>query len=62
MFYPIDITRLLGKQQLSQLTFFNYITGITFGNIAAELASDKELTTMEGLGSLILWTGLTILV
>lgn len=23
------LTRLIGKKQLSQLTFFNYITGIT---------------------------------
>lgn len=61
-FVLLILTRLLGKKQLSHLTFFNYITGITFGNIAAELASDKDITTMEGLESLILWTGLTILV
>ncbi|WP_088224847.1 DUF421 domain-containing protein [Desulfosporosinus sp. FKB] len=61
-FVLLILTRLLGKKQLSHLTFFNYITGITFGNIAAELASDKAITSIEGLGSLILWTGLTILV
>lgn len=32
--------RLLGKQQMSQLTFYDYVTGITFGNIAATLAID----------------------
>lgn len=31
------ITRLLGKKQMSQLTFFNYITGITIGSIAANM-------------------------
>lgn len=30
--------RLLGKQQVAQLTVFEYITGITFGSIAATLA------------------------
>lgn len=30
--------RILGKQQMSQLTFYDYITGITFGNIAATIA------------------------
>lgn len=61
-FVLLILTRLLGKKQLSHLTFFNYITGITFGNIAAELASEKGITTMEGLASLILWTALTIIV
>ena len=32
------LTRLLGRKQLSQLTFFNYITGITIGSITADIA------------------------
>jgi uncharacterized membrane protein YcaP (DUF421 family) len=35
-------TRILGKQQIGQLTSFEYITGITFGSIAAALATDIE--------------------
>ena len=35
-------TRLLGKQQVGQLTFFEYVNGITFGSIAAVLATDVE--------------------
>lgn len=31
-------TRILGKKQVAQLTVFEYITGITFGSIAASLA------------------------
>lgn len=34
--------RILGKQQMSQLTFYEYVTGITFGNIAASLAIDES--------------------
>lgn len=33
-------TRLLGKQEVGQLTFFDYINGITIGSIAATLATD----------------------
>ncbi len=33
-------TRMLGKQQLSQLTLFDYILGITIGSIAASLSVD----------------------
>jgi uncharacterized membrane protein YcaP (DUF421 family) len=30
--------RILGKQQMSQMTFYDYVTGITFGSIAASIA------------------------
>jgi uncharacterized membrane protein YcaP (DUF421 family) len=34
--------RLLGKQQVSQLTFLDYVLGITIGSIAATLSVDLE--------------------
>jgi uncharacterized membrane protein YcaP (DUF421 family) len=55
------LARILGKKQLSQLTFFHYITGITFGSIAAEMAGQKETPFTDGLISLIWWTVLTLL-
>ena len=36
-FTLLIFTRLLGKQQMSQLTFFDYVLGITVGSIAASL-------------------------
>lgn len=36
------IAKLLGHKQMSQLDFFDYITGITIGSIAAELATEIE--------------------
>ena len=36
------LTKLLGYRQISQLTLFDYITGITIGSIAAEMATDLE--------------------
>ena len=32
------LTKLMGKRQISQLSFFDYINGITIGSIAAEMA------------------------
>lgn len=55
------LARLLGKKQLSQLTFFHYITGITVGSIAAEIASQHETPFLDGLISLIWWVALTLL-
>lgn len=53
--------RILGKQQITQLTFFEYATGITIGSIAAELSvnlSAKGLVHWIGLAT---WTGCTLL-
>ncbi|MBO4433483.1 MAG: DUF421 domain-containing protein [Clostridia bacterium] len=36
------IAKAMGHKQMSQLDFFDYITGITIGSIAAELASELE--------------------
>lgn len=34
--------KVMGHKQMSQLDFFDYITGITIGSIAAELATELE--------------------
>lgn len=36
------IAKIMGHKQMSQLDFFDYITGITIGSIAAELATELE--------------------
>lgn len=33
------LTKLMGNKQMSELTMFDYINGITFGSIAAEMAT-----------------------
>ncbi len=36
------LTKLMGNKQISQMTTFDYITGITIGSIAAEMATSLE--------------------
>ena len=48
--------RFLGKQQLSQLTFFDYILGITIGSIAASLSVDLSSRAWPHWVGLITWT------
>ncbi|MGE7092404.1 YetF domain-containing protein [Lysinibacillus sp. NPDC048646] len=60
-FALLILARILGKKQLGQLTFFHYITGITFGSIASEIASQHETPFLDGLISLIWWSVLTYL-
>jgi uncharacterized membrane protein YcaP (DUF421 family) len=58
------IAKILGHKQMSQLDFFDYITGITIGSIAAELATNleepwKALIAMVVCG--LITVGLTVL-
>ncbi|PTM57765.1 DUF421 domain-containing protein [Desmospora activa] len=36
------ITMILGKQQIAEMTYFEYVNGITFGSIAGTLATDLD--------------------
>ena len=36
------ITRLIGNRQMSQMSMFDYVNGITIGSIAAEFATSLE--------------------
>lgn len=49
------ITRLLGKKQISQLTYFDYMIGITIGNIAAAVSIDPQISFQNGIISMIIW-------
>jgi uncharacterized membrane protein YcaP (DUF421 family) len=49
------MTKLLGKRQVSQLSLFEYITGITIGSIAAYVSLDAETEWYLGLISLSVW-------
>ena len=49
------LTKLLGKKQISQLNFFDYIVGITIGSTVADIALDIEKNFMGGVVSLVIF-------
>lgn len=53
-------TRILGKKQMGQLTYFNYITGITVGSLCANIIMIFVKTFGQGLLALSVWFMLTI--
>lgn len=60
-FVLLLLIRLIGKQQVSQLTFFDYVLGITIGSIASTLSvqvNENMTATLAGMG---VWTALAIL-
>lgn len=51
------MTRFLGKQHISQLTFFDYVFGITIGSTASSLTSDLTTNAWQHFVGLLTWTG-----
>ena len=48
------LTKLMGSKQVSQMTLFDYVVGITIGSIAAELATELE-NPERPLLAMVLW-------
>ena len=48
------LTKLMGAKQVSQMTMFDYVVGITIGSVAAELATELE-SPVQPLTALILY-------
>lgn len=56
------LTRLMGKKQISQMTFFDYVVGITIGSIAASMSVDQNIMLANGLIGLAIWGLIPILI
>jgi len=56
------ISKVLGKKQLSKLSFFEYVVGITIGDIAGTLSMDSDLNIINGFTSILTWASIPILV
>lgn len=54
------LTRLMGKRQISQLNFFDYIVGITIGSIASKLSVEKNISFIDAIVSLSIWASFGI--
>lgn len=49
------LARLMGKKQIAQLTFFDYVVGISIGSVAAAMSVDQRISIHAGIVSMILW-------
>ncbi len=54
-FSLLIFARVLGKQQISQLTFFEYVLGITIGSTASTLSTDLSSRAWPHWVALISW-------
>jgi len=49
------MTKLLGKKQVSELSLFDYVVGISIGNFASEMAINLEANFLNALVSIIVF-------
>lgn len=49
------ITKLLGKKQVSQLSLFDYVIGISIGNFAAEMTFNIDSQYINGLTAILVF-------
>lgn len=49
------VTKMLGKKQVSQLSLFDYVIGISIGNFAAEMTINLESTEIHGIWAVVLF-------
>lgn len=54
------VAKLIGHKQIAQFDFFDYITGITIGSIAAEMATELE-EPWKPLAAMLIYGGITVL-
>lgn len=56
------VTKLIGKKQVSQLSLFDYVIGISIGNFAAEMTINLESEEVYGILAVIIFGGIAYLV
>ena len=49
------VTKMLGKKQVSQLSLFDYVIGISIGNFAAEMTINLESAEIHGIWAVVLF-------
>ena len=54
-FSLLIFTRVIGKEQISQLNFFDYVLGITIGSIAATVTTDLSSRAWPHWVGLLVW-------
>lgn len=49
------ITKLMGKKQISELSLFDYVMGISIGNFAAEITTNMDNQFINGIVAIVLF-------
>jgi uncharacterized membrane protein YcaP (DUF421 family) len=56
-----SMARWSGRKEISQMTFFNLVSAIAFGSIAAALVVNPSVSILNGMIALLGWAAFTVL-
>ena len=56
----LTMTRIMGKRQLSEITVFDYVVGITIGSMAATGTVELENAPLAAVIGMLIWTVLPV--
>jgi uncharacterized membrane protein YcaP (DUF421 family) len=54
------LARIMGRKEISQLTFFNFVSAISVGTIGGAIVTDSTFSIRNGVFALVGWSILTI--
>lgn len=54
------LTRIMGRKEISQMTFFNFVSAIAIGSLAANWITTKDLSILNGIIALSGWALFTL--
>ncbi|MEH7383737.1 DUF421 domain-containing protein [Bacillus sp. JJ1533] len=54
------LTRIMGRKEISQMTFFNFVSAISIGSIAANMITTKDFSILNGIIALGGWALFTL--
>ncbi|MBS8264037.1 DUF421 domain-containing protein [Mesobacillus boroniphilus] len=57
----LSMARWAGRKEISQMTFFNLVSAIAFGSIAAALVTNPGVSITNGVIALLGWAAFTVL-
>ena len=60
-FVLFTLTRILGRKEISQMTFFNFVSAIAIGSIGANLVVNQNLSIRNGVMALVGWAIFTFI-
>ncbi len=56
------ITKIMGFRQISEMSFFDYVIGITIGSIAAEMSTNIDLEWWKGILAMVVYGAVGVLI
>ncbi len=54
------LTRIMGRKELRQLTYFNFVSGIAIGSIGADFILSEDVNIRNGIIAMIGWAVFTL--